>query len=718
MKYSLILIVLSLLSLQVLFSQDPKPDTLEYKYPTEVVISASRMGIQLKNTPFSTSLVDSEALKNTARGVAVDEALKLVPGVKIDNQANGSRVHLSVRGQGILTERGIRGIKILLDELPINDPSGFAPDLYDIDWNTVDRIEVLKGPAASIYGSGGSGGIINILTKNAPNRPSFGEASLSTGSNNFYKGFGSFGGTTNDVNYDFSFSRTAGNGYRTHTRFHENNIYGKATYTPTDFLTLTPIFIWTDTYHENPEGLSWLQYQQDPIQPNGDAERFNEFLQTNRTTNGLTGSIRVQDNQEIHFNGYIRRTLFTEANNHYFDHQTLMTPGGSLQYSLSTGTPSDNLRNKISIGTDVQWQTIDESIYPNDFTVQIDSLAAKQQIQQRSTGVFLIDMINLGNNWSIMGNLRYDQVHNELNDLIKNPTDLSGNADFSRATGRIGATYTPSEDMSIYGSWGQGFLPPSISELGNNPDRLGGFNMHLAPATSNSYEAGVRGDLSNLLGYDLTGFYTATENDYNRYRLDRGNGDIGTFYENVGATHKYGIEAFVNYSPVKDVEVKLAYSYSHFTYSLTNAIKILMDPDPAFATPTSRDTNRFIRDGNYLPNSPQHQLMLDVAYHPLPDLSIGLSTETLSEAYIDGSNDVYVDLITGDQFGVKTPGYTLFGARIGYTWRVNGLATDAMFHVRNITDQKYVAFSEPDTGGNSYQPGTGREFFFDLKVHF
>jgi iron complex outermembrane receptor protein len=395
-----------------------------------------------------------------------------------------------------------------------------------------------------------------------------------------------------------------------------------------------------------------------------------------------------------------------------------MTPGGSLQYSLSTGAPDDNLRNKVSAGTDLQWQTIDESIYPNDHTVQVNTIAAMQQIKQHSVGLFLIDAVSIGKEWTVMGSLRYDQVHNELSDLLKNPIDLSGNADFSRTTGRLGVTYTPSQDMSIYGSWGQGFIPPSFSELGNNPDALGGFNTHLVPATSNSYEAGVRGDYANMLGYDLSGFYTATENDFNRYRKDRGNGDIGTFYENVGATHKYGFEASAIYSPIKNVDVKLAYTYSHFTYSLTNTIKVLMDQDPAYATPTSRDTNRYIKDGNYLPNSPQHQLMLDVTYRPLPGLSIGFGTETLSEAYIDGSNQTYLDPITGDQFGVKTPAYTLLNARVGYTLSVDGLSTDIMLHAKNIGDQKYVAFSEPDTGGNSYQPGTGREFFFDLKVHF
>ncbi len=44
---------------------------------------------------------------------------------------------------GILTERGIQ---IVLDGIPLNDPSGFAPDLYDVNWSTLHSIEVLKSP--------------------------------------------------------------------------------------------------------------------------------------------------------------------------------------------------------------------------------------------------------------------------------------------------------------------------------------------------------------------------------------------------------------------------------------------------------------------------------------------------------------------------------------------------------------------------------------------
>ena len=113
----------------------------------DVVVTAPRMDIPLKDNPAATTVVTSETLKSMPRGVGAEETLNLVPGVKVDNQADGERVHVSIRGQGLLTERGVRGIKVLLDGLPLNDPTGLAPDLFDVDWQAVQRLEVLRGPA-------------------------------------------------------------------------------------------------------------------------------------------------------------------------------------------------------------------------------------------------------------------------------------------------------------------------------------------------------------------------------------------------------------------------------------------------------------------------------------------------------------------------------------------------------------------------------------------
>ena len=127
-------------------------DTPIVTNPFTVLVEASRQSIPLKDNPAATTVVHARDLASMPRGVAAEEALQGVPGVRIDNQADGERVHISIRGQGVLTESGIRGIKVLMDGLPMNDPLGVAPDLFDVDWSTVDRVEVLRGPAGAFYG--------------------------------------------------------------------------------------------------------------------------------------------------------------------------------------------------------------------------------------------------------------------------------------------------------------------------------------------------------------------------------------------------------------------------------------------------------------------------------------------------------------------------------------------------------------------------------------
>ena len=66
--------------------------------------------------------------------------------------------------------------------------------------------------------------------------------------------------------------------------------------------------------------------------------------------------------------------------------------------------------------------------------------------------------------------------------------------------------------------------------------------------------------------------------------------------------------------------------------------------------------------------------------------------------------------------GEAVPGYMLLHARLIWFWRAPGFAGEIGLHVRNLGNVKYVAFSEPDPGGNSYQPGPGREYFASVSV--
>ena len=698
MKRFLLLITIMFICVSNNYAQEnsSSSDSIKYLLPQDVVVTAPRLNVSLRQITSATSVIGEDFLNSVPRFVSIDEGLKLVPGVKIDNQANGNRLHLSIRGIGILTERGIRGIKILMDELPINDPTGFAPDFFDIDMTNISRIEVMRGPAASLYGGSASGGIVNVISKNSPDTPLFGEAGGIYGSNNFGKGYGQFGGRARDMDYRISFGRTMGDGYRVHTHFWGNNVYAKASYIPNSNIKLTPIFEYVNFYHENPEGINLQQYNENPKQSNPDAVPFNEYLQTERSTAGLTG-LMIMDQHEIQFNVFNKRTLFTEANNHTFNYRTYLTPGTSIQYAFGYGKKEDFFRNKVSAGADLEWQKINEHRVANNHAIPGTDILSNEEINQRGLGLFLFDNIFLGEKTNIFLSLRYDKIHNELNDLLKTNYDASGTADFSKTTGKVGLSYSLMEEVNLYADWGQGFLPPATEELAQNPDNFGGFNIHLVPATSNDYELGSRGFIANALYYDITGFYLLTDNDFDRYRITDPQRNQETFYRNVGSSERIGLEFYTKYTPGTDFTIQAAYTYSHFKYTNSTPIRIMMD-DPAII--------KYIEDGSLLPNSPQHQLFIDAEYHLPYNFFVDLNAETQSKTYIDGAN------IESE----AAAGFTLIGARIGYDIKLNSLNAQIMLQARNLGDQKYVAFTEPDPGGNAYQPGAGREFFGSLRL--
>ena len=683
-------------SIQYGYSQETQ-DTMTYKYPFEVIITAPRISIPLEKAPFAASIIRQDFLKTMPKTIAVDEALKLVPGVKVDNQADGERVHLSMRGQGILSERGIRGIKVLLDGIPLNDPTGFTPDLYDVNWSIVKNIEVLRGPSASLYGGSSSAGIISINTQDGGYKPLNGLGFGSYGTYNFWKGLGEFGATVNKVNYNVSFSRMMGDGYRVHQKYWANNIYGKAIITPTQRISLTPLMYYTEHYAENSEGLNLQMVQEDPQQGNPDAVPKNEYQYTKRFTGGLTGSIAFNDMHDIQFYGFGRRTDYKESVPSSVIHRTLISPGGSLLYTFHYGKKM--VKNHFSIGGDFQYQSVDEYRLPNlGGGIEGTGLQSDETYKQTGSGIFAIDRIDIGRQWSVMLSARYDMMKNEVIDHLQTGgIDLSGDQDYNKTTGRVGVTYTPLPFVNLFANWGMGFMPPATEELALNPDAFGGFNKNLVPATSQGVDLGIRSQPNKYILFDLTGFYMKTDNDFDRYRISTR--PLETFYRNAAASKRFGAELYTKFTPVKQVNLQVAYTYSNFKYDIPDPIRVIMD-----------DTTivKYIENGNFLPNSPEHELYVDLAYEFIPGLSLGVSSETYSRSFIDGAN---IESESVDPF-------SLFNARIIWDWKLKGVNGQLSLQVRNLFDKKYIAFTEPDPGGNSYQPGPLREIFGGLKIGF
>jgi iron complex outermembrane recepter protein len=675
-----------------------KPDTLVYMNPFEILVTASRIPLPLKQVPAATTVVGGEQLRTMPRGVSIDEALRTVPGVRIDDQMGAERIHLSIRGQGILTEAGVRGTKVLLDGLPLNDPSGVAPDIYDVDWSVVRRVEVLRGPSGALYGGGGSAGVINIATNDGEPGPLHGGAATTFGSHNFNKTTANFGGTRGYANYQVSFSRASADGYRQHTAFFARNLYEKVRWDPTSSVHLTQVIGWTDYFDQNAEGLSIGQVRQDPRQPNPDANVYNEYYLTNRFFSGITGQVEINRHHDLQCAGYFRTTRAAVSVPRNVDHRSYLTPGLSLQYNLHTPLAQvgdADVLNHFSLGSDVQWQTFDEYklAHPSG-SAREDTLQANQKVGQRGIGIFVMDRLELGSQWGLVLGGRYDDMRNKLKDqFASDPVDVSGKASFHKGTARAGLAYTPLAELNLYGNWSQGFLPPSTEELSGNPDAFGGFNRHLAPATSQGEEIGVRGTLRDVFSYDVTGFHLKTDKDFDRYRIaDR---RLETFYRNVGASKRYGVETQVRFHPIASLKSEIAYTYSHFRYTSPDALK-----------------------DKILPNIPTHQLTIDLEHEPLPGVTLGVTCEVQTKWQINSQNTAGGVDTGGNSFDAPpVNGFTLWGARASYAWKLAGVRGELTIAGKNIFGRKYIAFSEPDPDGNSYQPGPRQEVFGGVSVH-
>jgi iron complex outermembrane recepter protein len=692
-----------------------KKDTIAVINLDEVIISSPRIPYQLKSSPFSISMIENMTINSMTKTIAADEVFRLVPGVRIDNGTGGSRVHFYIRGQGVLSESGFRGIGVMIDGITVNDPGGFAPDLYDVDWETVKSVEVMKGLSASMYGGSASGGVINISTFDGGEKPVNVTLYQSAGSYGFWKSLAQVDGTKDKVNYRISYSHLQGNGYRTHQAFMGDNFSEKLNWTPSEKVKITQLLSYTSYFNQNSEGINLGRY--DTIGPraaNTDAIPYNEFHKTQRLTGATIGKFNICKNQDISIKGFFRINNYKETSNNGADYKPFINPGFSAQYNLHHGT--ENLKNHISLGGDFEFKKMTEHWFAvpdgnhidrnradvpfSEAGFDTDQILINQIINQRSAGLFFIDKLDIYKKLFATINLRYDNVYNQLINNLNTSDSLSseGHKVFEKSTYRLGLAYDMAGYANIYANYGTGFLVPTEDELYNNPVHYGGFNSIIKPSTSEGAELGIRGNVGKMLYYDVTGFLINSKNEFYRYSVP-GRGNNTAFFGNMGASRRTGIETFFSFSPVDYAKFDAAYTYSKCIYTSPDSVK-----------------------NHFIPQCPEHVLAAEVSFRFLKHFTLTLNTEFQSKWFIQVDDSIYYQFHENN-FVRKSDdrtGFNIYSAGLKYEWKLGLIKGDISLFAKNIFDEHYFGFTEPNNGPdyNSYQPAPGREFFASLKIRF
>ncbi|MGA8265307.1 MAG: TonB-dependent receptor plug domain-containing protein, partial [Ignavibacteriaceae bacterium] len=192
----------------VTLAQSSQVDSLKAYELSDIVVTATRAATPLYELASSVSLIDSTQIKNSHK-FNIYELLQSQPGISISQQG----------APGAFTQVYIRGAdpsqtQVLIDGIDMNmanDPSN-TYDFADLSADNVDRIEIIRGPQSTLYGSDALAGVINIITKKGNGKPKF---SLSTegGSYNTYKGTLGLSGALNQMNYSLALSKFKTDGF-------------------------------------------------------------------------------------------------------------------------------------------------------------------------------------------------------------------------------------------------------------------------------------------------------------------------------------------------------------------------------------------------------------------------------------------------------------------------------------------------------------------------
>src|SRR5258706_9681072 len=118
--------------------------------------------------PAAITAIDANVIRSAGPLVNLSEALVRVPGLTVLNRQNYAQdLQLSIRGFGSRSTFGIRGVRVIVDGIPATMPDGQA-QASNVSLATAERIEVLRGPLALLYGNAAGGGVQGFTQAGAP----------------------------------------------------------------------------------------------------------------------------------------------------------------------------------------------------------------------------------------------------------------------------------------------------------------------------------------------------------------------------------------------------------------------------------------------------------------------------------------------------------------------------------------------------------------------
>ena len=230
-----------------------------------VVVSASRAEQRSFDAPAAIQSIDHATIENAGPQVNLSESLNRVPGLTILNRQNYAQdLQVSIRGFGARSAFGIRGIRLLVDGILATTPDGQGQG-SSISLTSTDRIEVLRGPLAQMYGNS-AGGVIQAFTRDAPEQPEFG-TQYYLGSYGLHRSDWQYAGKSDGYGLVADYSTLGTDGFRSNSKTERKQFNGKLSFSSGEKTQVNVVFNQFDMpLAQDPVGLTAAQAAADPTQ--------------------------------------------------------------------------------------------------------------------------------------------------------------------------------------------------------------------------------------------------------------------------------------------------------------------------------------------------------------------------------------------------------------------------------------------------------------------
>ena len=545
-------------------------------------------GIDIKNLPLNAHVVGFDEIERL-RFVDSDELLDRIPG---ETQVRNLRI----------PDGGKSYTLSFVDGMPIEDPYGGATQRLD-RMNTYDiqRVEVIKGPASALYPNNVFGGVVNVVTRDAPKDTDIG-VSAEVGNFNRSRYDVNIGSTVGNLGYTVDVNRRRLDGLREGAHNDRDNASAKFTYQLSDATTLSSRLEYLEEDFEARGDLTAEQLVDDPTQA-GSLSESTVFEQETLSV-GLSHDFGVGELKA----SLLQRTQSSIGESRFSGPQDSEDVGTSstLKYSHSLSNGS------IIIGFDQYTGEVDTKQFGRG-DAELAGEFTRFQTELTIDAYFAQYQVDLIDDLTMTAGLRYE-------DIAASSTEYVGQeSSFSDLAPKLGFNYRISDDRQIWFSVSEGFYAPNVDDLFD----LDNGNAELEAEQAQNIELGFRGSWGNW-AYDTSIYHNEISNYLVTQEFFNSDGSEFELTTNAGQVTTKGVETVLEYAPQEaNWRVGITHTFADNRYDTFVQSTVGADDDLS---------------GNILRRSPKHHLNVRFALELVEDLTVELEGDFYSSYFADNAN--------------------------------------------------------------------------------